>query len=259
MVSMQTSPRCQISSASLAISLTLSGKRLCVSARTKMRSASPFASRRPTSYIAHDGVRRGRMTVVPLAFNECVVYQQRRALQELSLRRVACERPSVNSSEQITGLRAANYGFRDYKCNRSISVKAASGQGPDGSFCRNTNNQTDNLSSDSPIFKGSCSVLVRPHADVELLGCRIVRLSSIRVPNYSPPAARRHTCQTGHLHLEHEVTCPLRLSDGDPVDSKRSRCQSLQWLFRVARRCLLDNQAVTGIAGVWRGDFGIAA
>ena len=35
--SAQTSPRCQISSASLAISLTLSGRRLCVSARTKMR------------------------------------------------------------------------------------------------------------------------------------------------------------------------------------------------------------------------------
>ena len=39
-VSAQTSPRCQISSASLAISLTLSGRRLCVSARTKMRQAS---------------------------------------------------------------------------------------------------------------------------------------------------------------------------------------------------------------------------
>ena len=35
--SAQTSPRCQISSASLAISFTLSGSRLCVSARTKMR------------------------------------------------------------------------------------------------------------------------------------------------------------------------------------------------------------------------------
>ena len=35
--SAQTSPRCQISTASLAISLTFVGRRLCVSARTKMR------------------------------------------------------------------------------------------------------------------------------------------------------------------------------------------------------------------------------
>jgi hypothetical protein len=40
MVSMQTSPRCQISSASVAIFLTVSGKRLCVSARTKIRNVS---------------------------------------------------------------------------------------------------------------------------------------------------------------------------------------------------------------------------
>ncbi len=39
-VSVQTSPRCQISSASLAISLTASGKRLWVSARTKIRKMS---------------------------------------------------------------------------------------------------------------------------------------------------------------------------------------------------------------------------
>src|SRR4030095_5675341 len=41
MDSMQTSPRCQISSASFAISLTFAGKRLCVSARTKIRNV-PF-------------------------------------------------------------------------------------------------------------------------------------------------------------------------------------------------------------------------
>ena len=39
-VSVQTSPRCQISSAPRAISFTLSGKRLCVSASTKMRCIS---------------------------------------------------------------------------------------------------------------------------------------------------------------------------------------------------------------------------
>lgn len=44
-VSAQTSPRCQISSAFLGIFLTLSGRRLCVSARTKMRRVfSDFAS-----------------------------------------------------------------------------------------------------------------------------------------------------------------------------------------------------------------------
>src|SRR5262245_58992296 len=40
-VSAQTSPRCQISSALFAISFTLSGRRLCVSARTNTRRASP--------------------------------------------------------------------------------------------------------------------------------------------------------------------------------------------------------------------------
>jgi hypothetical protein len=45
MVSAQTSPRCQISSASFAIWLTFSGKRLCVSAKTKMRNASFVFSR----------------------------------------------------------------------------------------------------------------------------------------------------------------------------------------------------------------------
>ena len=40
MLSAQTSPRCQISSALLAISLTVFGKRLCVSARTKILKAS---------------------------------------------------------------------------------------------------------------------------------------------------------------------------------------------------------------------------
>ena len=42
MVSVQTSPRCQISSAPRAISFTLSGKRLCVSASTKMRHVASF-------------------------------------------------------------------------------------------------------------------------------------------------------------------------------------------------------------------------
>ena len=46
MTSVQTSPKCQISSALLAISFTLPGKRLCVSAITKMRRASSFDSLR---------------------------------------------------------------------------------------------------------------------------------------------------------------------------------------------------------------------
>jgi hypothetical protein len=41
------------------------------------------------------------MTIVPLGFDEGVVYQQSRALQVLSLARVAGERSPVNSSEQI--------------------------------------------------------------------------------------------------------------------------------------------------------------
>jgi hypothetical protein len=43
MLSAQTSPRCQISSAPLASSFTCCGRRLCVSAKTKMRSAASFA------------------------------------------------------------------------------------------------------------------------------------------------------------------------------------------------------------------------
>ena len=43
-LSAQRSPRCQISSASLAICLTFSGRRLCVSARTKIRGAFPCSA-----------------------------------------------------------------------------------------------------------------------------------------------------------------------------------------------------------------------
>src|SRR5206468_7918798 len=168
---------------------------------------------------------------------------------------VAGKRSSVNSTKQITRSWAANCGFWYDERDRSICVKGASRQRSDGSFRRNTNNQTNNSGMDSPILKSSVSVAVRSHADVELLGCRIVRLRSVRVPNHSPPAVGRHVCQAGDLHLEHEVVCPGRLTDGNRVDSKRGRRQSLERLFRMARRCLLNNQSITRIANKGCGDF----
>ena len=55
MLSAQMSPRCQISSAPRAISFTLSGKRLCVSASTKMRCIASFDCF--SSAIFYDSVR----------------------------------------------------------------------------------------------------------------------------------------------------------------------------------------------------------
>src|SRR5207244_3576840 len=118
---------------------------------------------------------------------------------------VGGERSSVNSSKQITRNRAANHRFWYDQSDGSVRVEAASGQWADRSFCWNTNDQTDYLSSDSAIIKCNCAVLVRSHADVELLSCRIIRLRSVRIPNYSPSAARRDAGQIGYLHLKHEV------------------------------------------------------
>ena len=67
-LSAQTSPRCQISSAPFAIWLTFSGKRLCVSARTKI----PRHMRQPDDHF-------------PLRFNKRVIFQKGRSLQVLSL------------------------------------------------------------------------------------------------------------------------------------------------------------------------------
>src|SRR5882724_7859872 len=104
-----------------------------------MPPAAPQTSR-SARYIAYDGVRGGRMTVVPLRFNEGVVDEESRALQVLGLWRVASERPAINGSEQITWNWAANCRFRYDEGDRSIRVKTASGQGPDWSLRRNANN-----------------------------------------------------------------------------------------------------------------------
>ena len=65
MVSVQTSPRCQISSASLALSLTASGKRLWVSARTKICNVSfdfsVFGIAQSYLYTLLRAARSGRM------------------------------------------------------------------------------------------------------------------------------------------------------------------------------------------------------
>ncbi len=126
------------------------------------------------------------MAIVPLRFNERMVYQQGRTLQVLSLAGIAGERPSVNGSEQITRLWIADGGFGDDERDRSVSVKAAAGQGSDWSFCRDANHQTDDGGGDSPILKGDSSVLIRSHANVELLAWR-----RVRVPDHPPAAAGR--------------------------------------------------------------------
>jgi len=155
------------------------------------------------SNIANHGVGGSRMAIVPLPFNKCVVYQQGGTLEVLSLSCVAGERPSINRSEQITRRRAADYGFRYNERNRSISVKAASRQGTDRSFRWDSNDQTDDDGGDRPILEGNRSILIRPHANVELLGCRIVRLRCVRVPDDPPSAAGRYSGETGYFHLEH--------------------------------------------------------
>src|SRR5713226_7497075 len=109
------------------------------------------------------------MAIVPLRFNEGMIYQQGRTLQVLSLAGIAGERPSVHNSEQIARVWIADGGFGDDERDRSVSVKAASGQGSDWSFRRDANHQTDDGGGDSPILKGDSSILIRSHADEELL------------------------------------------------------------------------------------------
>src|SRR5438105_3586133 len=195
------------------------------------------------------------MAIVPLRFNERMVYQQGRALQVLSLAGIAGERPSVNSSEQITWRWIADCGFRYDERNRSIGVKGASRQSADLGFRRDANNQTDDGGSDSPILKGGRSILIRPHANVELLGCGIVRLRRVRVPDDPPSAIGGYGSETGYLHLEDEVACSRRLADCDVVDGKRGRSLPLQGLLRMSRRGPLDNQATACVTHVRRGDL----
>ena len=143
------------------------------------------------------------MTIVPLCFNERVVYQQGRSLQVLSLACIAGEGPSVNSSKQIARLRIADRGFRHDKRDRAVSVKAASRQGSDWRFRRDANNQTNDGGGNGSIFKSGNAILIRPHTGIELLGCRIVRMRRVRVPDHPPPTVRRYRTETRHLHLEH--------------------------------------------------------
>src|SRR6266699_1743365 len=79
-----------------------------------------------TRDIANHGVCGGWMTIVPLRFNERMVYQQGRALLVLSFAGIASECPSVHSSEQIAGLWISDCEFRHDQRDRSVSVKAAS-------------------------------------------------------------------------------------------------------------------------------------
>src|SRR5256885_7891323 len=109
------------------------------------------------------------MTIVPLSFNERVIYQKSRPLQVLSLAGVAGERPSIHSSEQVTRLRISDGGFRYDKRDRAVSVKTASRQGPDLRFRRDPNNQTHDGGGDSPILKGHGSIRICPHPSVKLL------------------------------------------------------------------------------------------
>src|SRR5438270_5593696 len=158
------------------------------------------------------------MTIVSLRFNERVIYKEGRPLQVLSLAGVAGERPSIHSSEQVTRLRISHGRLRHDKRNRAVRVKAASRQGADLRFRRDTNNQTNNGGGDSPILKGHRSILISPHANIELLSRR-----RIRVPDDPPSAADRYGSETGYFHLEHQVACPGRLTSCNVVDGQRGR------------------------------------
>src|SRR5436190_13606227 len=116
------------------------------------------------------------MTIVPLRFDEGVIYQKSRALQILSLAGIAGERPSIHSSEQVTRLRIAHGGFPYNERDRAVSVKTTPRQGSDLRFRRDANNQTHDGRSDSPIFKGDSSIRIRPHPSVKLLARGRVRV-----------------------------------------------------------------------------------
>src|SRR5204862_1704056 len=114
------------------------------------------------------------MTIIPLPFNKRMIYKESRALQVLSLGGIAGECPSVDSSEQITRLRIADFGFWYDERDRAVSVKAASRQRSDLRFRRDTNNQTDDGRGNSPILKSDSAIGICSHPSIELLSCRIV-------------------------------------------------------------------------------------
>src|SRR5438552_10210944 len=113
-----------------------------------------------TGNIADHGVCGGRMAIVPLRFNERMVYEQGRALQVLGLTGIAGEGPSVHGPKQITRLRISDHGFRHNQRDRSISVKAASRQSSDCSFRRDANNQTHDGGGNGPILKGDSAIRI---------------------------------------------------------------------------------------------------
>ena len=91
-----------------------------------------------------DGVGCGRRAVVPLCFNERVIYQQGRALERDSLRGVIGECPSVHGSEQIPGLWVSYCRLRNINCNRAVRIEVTRGQGrPNRRFDGNTDQADD--------------------------------------------------------------------------------------------------------------------
>ena len=144
--------------------------------------------------------------------------QQGRALQILRLRSIARECSAINCPEKIPGLWIAHRRFRHNQCDRAIRVKAASRQVTNFGFCRDANHQTDNDSGNSSILESDVSVLVRPHANVKLLGGRIVCLRRIRVPDNPPPAAGWDRVKFCHFHLEQEIGRAGRFADGNGID-----------------------------------------
>src|SRR5204862_7943860 len=104
-----------------------------------------------TSDIADQHVCGSRMTIVPLRFDERVIYQKRRALQILSLAGIAGERPSIHSSEQVTRRRIAHGGFRYVKGDRAVCVEAGSRHGPYLRFPRGAKNQTHDSCRHCPL------------------------------------------------------------------------------------------------------------
>src|SRR5438445_13609754 len=106
------------------------------------------------------------MTIVPLRFDERVIYQKSRPLQVLSLAGITGECPSIHGSEQVPRLRISHGGFWYDKRDRAVSIKAASRQGPDLRFRRDANNQTHDGGSYGPILESDSSIRIRSHLSV---------------------------------------------------------------------------------------------
>src|SRR5438270_13186773 len=81
--------------------------------------------RRSTNGIADDSICGGRIAVVRIAFYERVIDQKGRAFQRTGLRSIGGEGATVDSAEQITGLRITDRGFRHINRDCPVGIVVA--------------------------------------------------------------------------------------------------------------------------------------